>query len=99
MGCQRRGARFLFVSRSRLLDHQDTRGLPNELSLPGCQDVYGHEYTMLEISYIVTAFELISSIVFVVAIIIWRRWTDIAVRKVRIVLSRQDGSQTRKSRQ
>lgn len=48
------------------------------------QNVYGDEYTMLEISYLITAFEVISSVVFLIAIIIWRRWTRYVVHKVSI---------------
>lgn len=46
------------------------------------QEVFGTEYSELDVSYYITAFEMFSSIFAVLAIIFWRWRTNVTVEKV-----------------
>lgn len=46
------------------------------------QEVFGTEYSELDVSYYITAFEMLSSTFAVVAIVFWRWRTNVTVEKV-----------------
>eukprot|EP00903_Cladosiphon_okamuranus_P010786 g10192.t1 len=46
------------------------------------QEVFGTEYSELDVSYYITAFELLSSVFAILAIIFWRWRTNVTVEKV-----------------
>lgn len=46
------------------------------------QVVFGAEYELLDVSYYITAFEFLSSVSFILAIVYWRWRTNVTVERV-----------------